>query len=355
VLIGLAWLLAVWVARSSPSSLPSESVAHLCGHPVAQATPGRAAPARARWSTPRLTDLARAGAVWLPPGVRRRPAELRHPRAAGSRAGSPAAGGILRVQGRRSCPPEARSEPAQPELHRGAGYRLDTASDHRHMKTLRTVVVLATLTLGLLAGIVASPWLMRPLIGRPQDWRELSDVGQAYGGVSALLSGFALCGIAASLLLQWRQVHLTREMTTRERHFELVKLGLEDPSLCLPGTRGLAPEESRQWAYSNLWVSLWATQWEMGSVEPAEVRRHFDGLFGDDHSLRWWGLFGPAWSITRNNRRKAFMKIAHAAYLDAVESRRQSADEKSSVGEVGAVNRASDAIPEGGPRPTHGG
>ena len=112
VAVGLGGSFWRGFARSSPRFLPSEGVAYLSGHPVAQAPPGRAAPAWSRWSTPRLNDLDQAGAVWLPPGVRWRPAGLRHPRAAGSRAGSPAAGGIFRVQGRRSCPPEARESGA---------------------------------------------------------------------------------------------------------------------------------------------------------------------------------------------------------------------------------------------------
>jgi hypothetical protein len=107
--IGLGRSLWRYFARSSPRILQSEGTVYLSGHPVAQAPPGRAAPAWSSWSTPRLNELDQAGAVWLPPGVRWIPAGLRHPRAAGSRAGSPAAGGIFRVQGRRSCPPEAAS------------------------------------------------------------------------------------------------------------------------------------------------------------------------------------------------------------------------------------------------------
>src|SRR5215831_10849316 len=44
-----------WITRSSPRFLPSGGLDHLCGHPVAQAPPGRAAPVWSRWSTP-LSD-----------------------------------------------------------------------------------------------------------------------------------------------------------------------------------------------------------------------------------------------------------------------------------------------------------
>src|SRR4051794_3683630 len=55
VSIGLGGCCRRCFARSSPRFLPSEGADHLCGHPVAQAPPGRAAPAWSRWSTP-LSD-----------------------------------------------------------------------------------------------------------------------------------------------------------------------------------------------------------------------------------------------------------------------------------------------------------
>lgn len=158
---------------------------------------------------------------------------------------------------------------------------------------------------------------MRPIISRTQDWRELSDVGQAYGGISAILSGLAFCGIASSLLLQWRQVRLTQLLTTRERHFELVKLGLEDPSLRPPGSSGESAAEIRQWAYFNLWVSHWAMLWDTGSTSSVQLRRNFDGLFCDEAALDWWGKFGLSWNTDTGKHPRAFMAIAHEAYRDA--------------------------------------
>jgi hypothetical protein len=40
---------------------------------------------------------------------------------------------------------------------------------------------------------------------------RLSDVGQAYGAVSAVVSGLALLGVAVSLVIQQRQNRMTEE------------------------------------------------------------------------------------------------------------------------------------------------
>jgi hypothetical protein len=70
VVLGLGGLLRRPFAGSSLRFLPSVGVDDLRGHPIAQATPGRAAPAWSGGAPYCLTDLDQAGAVWLPPGVR---------------------------------------------------------------------------------------------------------------------------------------------------------------------------------------------------------------------------------------------------------------------------------------------
>ncbi|PRY28001.1 DUF6082 family protein [Pseudosporangium ferrugineum] len=57
---------------------------------------------------------------------------------------------------------------------------------------------LAALTSAIAAGtatVIYSPLLLYRLLGTSWPWKNLADVGQAYGGASALLSGAALCGL----------------------------------------------------------------------------------------------------------------------------------------------------------------
>lgn len=313
------------IARSSPRFLQSEGFAYLSGHPVAQATPGRAAPAWARWSTPRLNDLAQAGAVWLPPGVRWIPAGPRHPRAAGSRAGSPAAGGIFRVQGRRSCPPEAVSrkvaslQPRTPAIAVGSNAYL--------MRTIRALagsrwaaaLLAAVLLTGFVMLILVAPWLSRSLLSRSDDWDELSNVGQAYGGVSAILAGLAFCGIACSLLLQWRQVRQSQLMTLRERHFDLVKMGLEDSELLVIPFKGGRPEDMRKWTAYNLWVSYWAMLWDTRAADRPTLRGLLYNLFTDPSAAAWWSATRMnGWHLGARGRRIKFLAIADEAHRMAL-------------------------------------
>src|SRR5262245_16444045 len=63
------------------------------------------------------------------------------------------------------------------------------------------------------------------------NWHALSEVGQAYGAVSAVLSGLALGGVVVSLLIQQRQARTSTQYAIRERHFDLLKLMLDQPDL----------------------------------------------------------------------------------------------------------------------------
>ena len=52
------------------------------------------------------------------------------------------------------------------------------------------------------------------------DWPSLSDVGQTYGAVSALVTALALGGVMISLLYQARDVSTARSQATRTFHHD---------------------------------------------------------------------------------------------------------------------------------------
>src|SRR5688572_13410585 len=102
------------------------------------------------------------------------------------------------------------------EQHRSRGTRWGWDA----LRALLVVVAIAAA----IAAIVVSPLLFRALAGYATGWTDMADVGDAYGGVGAVLSGLALGGVVLSLLLQWRQNTADRSLAVRQHHFELIKL-----------------------------------------------------------------------------------------------------------------------------------
>jgi hypothetical protein len=187
----------------------------------------------------------------------------------------------------------------------------------RARPTWTFVIFTITALIGFFAVIVAFPWLVGSAVGWSDDWHQLSEVGQAYGGVSAMLSGLAFCGIAGSLLLQWRQVRLAQMMMLRERHFELVKLGLDDSNLRFPSLSEKSEAESRRWIVRNLWVAHWLMLWDMGSLTPPRLRMNFDDIFREDEAVQWWTAYGSFWIDNPRRHHRTFLAVANEAYRQA--------------------------------------
>src|SRR5439155_25698469 len=84
-------------------------------------------------------------------------------------------------------------------------------------------VVLLTPTVLALAGGLTDAQLVR-----------LSNLGQAYGAVSVLLSAIALAGVAASISHQSEQSRLQRLQNWRSMHTQLLEVAMHDPETFWP-------------------------------------------------------------------------------------------------------------------------
>src|SRR6266568_2590402 len=74
---------------------------------------------------------------------------------------------------------------------------------------------------GMLALVVVSPIALQQIARiHGLNWMRLSNIGQTYGAVSALVTALALGGVIISLLYQARDVKTTREQTSRAFHNE---------------------------------------------------------------------------------------------------------------------------------------
>jgi len=152
--------------------------------------------------------------------------------------------------------------------------------------------------------LLLSPLPMVWLRSQRTDWDELSQVGEAYGGASALLSGIALSGIAVSLLLQWRQLRSSLLYSIKQRHFELVKLTLDDPRfLYVDGTEVAADPEARLKVYGNLLVNHWALTWDLGFMDEAALRENARRFFRSATARAWWTTWGRSYLGVRHRRR----------------------------------------------------
>ena len=79
--------------------------------------------------------------------------------------------------------------------------------------------------------VLMTPFLLMEVGPKDADWAKLSQISQAYGALSVILSAGALAGVAASLAYQSRQTRIATEETTWTAHRELLLLSLTQSSI----------------------------------------------------------------------------------------------------------------------------
>jgi hypothetical protein len=105
------------------------------------------------------------------------------------------------------------------------------------------------------------------------DLDRMSAIGEAYGGVSALLAGGAVAGVAAALLVQIRQFKTGQAQGMRMMQIELMRMLLEDPTLrpVSPSFPEAAAAHRRRAIFTNLMFRYLELGFEIGYFPPAAL------------------------------------------------------------------------------------
>lgn len=157
--------------------------------------------------------------------------------------------------------------------------------------------------------VIVSPVLMLLAAQYPLPWSRLGDVGQAYGAISAVVSALALLVVSVSLVTQQRQNRTMEEHAVRQRHFDLVRLTMENPKYIHSwGIEPAVDYDPALLGFGNLIVSHWLMLWRIRNIDEPALRRNartfFAGQVGRDH----WRLGGATWP-TRDRRSARFVAI----------------------------------------------
>ncbi|KAA2259513.1 hypothetical protein F0L68_21540 [Solihabitans fulvus] len=182
------------------------------------------------------------------------------------------------------------------------------------------VPLLVLLALGV---VVASPLALRALDdGSHVDWARLSNIGQTYGAVSAMIAVIALSGVAASLVIQNREAKAARKSALRGLHTDLMRMALDEPLYmdCLGPYLTPSFDTERQHTYVNLLVAHWYAAYEIGETTEAELRASALGVFTGMPGRRFWQSARDFWATAYPDRRSLrFFHILDEAYLEAVQ------------------------------------
>jgi hypothetical protein len=180
------------------------------------------------------------------------------------------------------------------------------------------------LGLGLLGLIAATPFVLAALAPASTDWGKLSDISQAYGAVSVVLSAIALAGVALSLLYQVRQTRTSNEQAIRDSHLQLATLALSNPDLLQAWSPPVAPvtlKRHQQHLITSLALGELLQRFRIGHMAAEKLAVKLDGHFRGEIARDQWEREGPGWRRTMeagDRRDRVFVRLVDERYQAAV-------------------------------------
>jgi hypothetical protein len=139
------------------------------------------------------------------------------------------------------------------------------------------------------------------------NWAQLSNIGQTYGAVSALIAGIALAAVAISLFLQARSLTLSRMQMMRTFHSDLIKFSIENskllPSWGFAREPGSTIEDIQRTGFVNILAAFWITSYRTGTINADELRENFSTAFNGETGRRWWIDSKKNWTKNAKDRR----------------------------------------------------
>ncbi|MEV6637332.1 DUF6082 family protein [Actinoplanes sp. NPDC051470] len=150
------------------------------------------------------------------------------------------------------------------------------------------------------------------------DWKTLADIGQTYGGASALISAVALSGVAASIAYQVRAVRQQRHQAVRDQQRELLLLLASDPETYAHAfTRERAamhPSELRRDVYAQMWLQSFSFAYETGHFTESDIRSpEGESLFSTEALRSHWAGHRDGWMSSPNSKARRFAEAGEPA------------------------------------------
>jgi Family of unknown function (DUF6082) len=138
--------------------------------------------------------------------------------------------------------------------------------------------------------------------------------------IATLISSVALVGVAVGLLLQARQLRAGQLQAARSLHTELIKIGMENPSIAGAIESDFDPADGPKAAYLNLLITSLRTSYQLNVIPKAVISFQAQRIFAAEFPRSWWAItrdnyMGPA---AATKREKEFAMLVDAKFQEAM-------------------------------------
>ena len=186
------------------------------------------------------------------------------------------------------------------------------------LRRLLTVMLAALVLVATLTGVLLFPLLLGRLLSPDGDYSRISDIDQAYGVASAMISALAL---AVVVFGQYRQAHRGRLQALSEMTDELVRLAMDEPMYRQCWGARMAPDDIDEalFYYCNRMIKSWKAAWELRDLSEAQARAYLASFFQSEIPRLFWRQHGQ-WQMQAPSRSRhdRFVVMIIEEYLRAI-------------------------------------
>jgi hypothetical protein len=146
--------------------------------------------------------------------------------------------------------------------------------DRGTFRRLLTPMIAALVLVTAAVSMLLFPLLLGRLFAATSgDYSRISDIGQAYGAASAMISAVALGVVVFG---QHRQVRRARLQFLSEMTDDLVQLAMDEPMYRQCWGSRVAPDDVDEalFYYCNRMIKSWKIAWELRDLSEAQARAY---------------------------------------------------------------------------------
>lgn len=190
--------------------------------------------------------------------------------------------------------------------------------DRSALRRLLVVMVGALAFAVTMTTVLMFPLLLGRLFAAGTDYSRISDIGQAYGAASAMISAVAL---AVVVMGQHRQARRNRLQALSDVTDDLVQQAMNEPMYRQCWGARMSPEDVDEalFYYCNRMIASWKAAWDLRDLSEAQARAYLASFFDSEIPRLFWRQHGQ-WQMQAKprNRRARFVAIINEEYLRAI-------------------------------------
>lgn len=176
----------------------------------------------------------------------------------------------------------------------------DAVRRQRLIRLSLSLVGFALFTLGVLLLAPLMLILLGIVVPQSDGWQLLSNIGQSFTGISAILSALALGGVAYTSRLQAQQARIAGIQAARGAQLELVRMAMNDLNLArvVGFTDSETFEDWQAGAYRNLWFMHQQMTFRIEELSETGLRRALAlELLSTPAAVEFWTKVGSTYAL----------------------------------------------------------